>query len=254
MNSCTDPSSATILPRTLQDVEKPLSLSYHTLTRSQLGDDTIHQCAKLFSSHYGIWSKTGHAPGQRVKLSFQKLNEEFLFDDSAYIVTATNLEDQQVIGHAIGKRFFYTELDGYVSWITQLVVQSEYRNKGVGTRLCQMAWDPKYNVACGLVTSHPYTVKALLTSTNCIIDKDKILLHGLQLIQASQIPYLQNAVTSFEESRCVVNTQFYVSHEKIDQIIRESDDWSLGELKEGEEFFVVCFPMNKRKCLSRITT
>jgi hypothetical protein len=47
----------------------------------------------------------------------------------------------------------------------------------------------------------------------------KILLHGSKLIEASQIPYLLSALTFFNESRCVLNTQFYVSHEEINKII-----------------------------------
>lgn len=202
-----------------------LSLSYRTLKRSQLDDGIIQQCAELFSSHYGVWSEKGHTPGQKVKLSMQKLKEKYLFDDDTYIVIATN-ENGKVIGHAIGKTFFYHELDGYVSWITQLVVHSDYRNKCISIRLCQMAWDLKHSIACGMVTSHPYSVKALKKSTNCDIDKEKILLHGSKLVQASKIPYLLSAIDdiSYTERRCVLNTKFYVSHDEIDKIISETNE------------------------------
>ena len=245
-----DASSCGSTSPCLLKVENELSLSYRILTRHQLDDNIIQQCAELFSSHYGIWSSQGPAPNQRVKLSMQKLKEKYLFDENTYIVVVTNLESEKVIGHAIGKRFLYPELEGTVSWITQLVVHSDFRNKGISTRLCTMAWGHKNNVACGLVTSHPYSIRALEKSTNCIIDMEKILLHGSKLIEACQIPYLLSAETFFNESRCVLNTQFYVSHEEINKIIRETDDWNLGEVKDGEEFFAVCFPMNKRRRLS----
>ena len=221
-----------------------MTISYCNFARSLLNDHRIHQCAELFSAHYGIWSEKGHSPGQRVKLSMQKLKDNFLFDDNTYIVMAINIENDQVIGHAIGRRFPYSDFNGFISWITQLVVHSDYRNKGIGTHLCQLAWDPNNNIACGLVSSNPYAVAALKKATNCNIDIPKILHHGSELIRRSEIPYLMNAVVSspFEEKRCVINTQFYVSHEEINKIIENPNGWSLGELREGEEFFVVFFP------------
>lgn len=222
-----------------------IMISYQILPRSQISDDLILKCANLFSSHYGIWSDKGTSPGKSVKLSTKMVKELFLFDDDTFLVIATHNTSHEIVGHVIGRRFFCEEIDGFVAWITQLVVHSDYRNQGISTRLCQMAWNPTENHACGLVTSHPYAVRALEKSTNSEVDPEFIMLHSKAIIESSSIPYLMSA--ELRPDRCVINTKFYVSHDEVDKIRHETEDWKLGELEEGEEFIAVCFLKVKRR-------
>jgi hypothetical protein len=69
-----------------------------------------------------------------------------------------------------------------------------------------------------------------------------ILQHASGLLEASKIPYVTSAVHFFAGNRCVVNTNFYVSHNEVNKIIIGDSDWKLGNISDGEEFFAVCFP------------
>ena len=228
------------------------------LPRSEINNELLLKCATLFSNHYGIWSEKGFVPGKHVKLSLDKIKQQFLFDDNTYIVIATDFATHDGIGHAIGTRFYCDFLKGHASWITQLVVHSDYRNKGIATRLCQLSWSPKFDYACGIVSSNPYAIKALSSATNCVIEPERIIPYLPQLITLSNIPYLINALTTsyttlttsttiIQTDRCVLNTNFHICHDDVDQIRCSIHDWSLGELSEGEEYAVVYFPMSKRK-------
>ena len=236
-----------------------LLISYTRLHRNQISDELLLKCATLFSKHYGIWSEKGFVPGKHVKLSLDKIKQQFLFDNNNYIVIATDFTTSEVIGHAIGARFYCDFLKGHASWITQLVVHTDYRNKGVATRLCQLSWNPKIDYVCGIVSSNPYAIEALSNATNCVIEPRLIIQYLPQLITLSNIPYLTNALTTASNTlptaspttiqidRCVLNTNFHICHDEVDQIRRSIADWLLGELYEGEEYAVVYFPKRKRK-------
>jgi GNAT superfamily N-acetyltransferase len=54
---------------------------------------------------------------------------------------------------------------GEISWVTQLVVHTDYRNKKVATRLLHAAWGLSDRFAWGLATANPYAVRALEAAT-----------------------------------------------------------------------------------------
>lgn len=73
---------------------------------------------------------------------------------------------------------------GCAAWITQLVVRKDMRHKGLVTELIAKAWK-KDALAWGLMTSHPYAVRALESATRRKCDPRIISLHAKDLIKAT---------------------------------------------------------------------
>lgn len=81
----------------------------------------LSACADLFSNHYGVWGSHHPKHGQRVTLTSKKLKSDYLFNKkTCFLVTASY--HNQLIGHVFYCRFFFPPRQGYISWITQMVV------------------------------------------------------------------------------------------------------------------------------------
>jgi hypothetical protein len=190
-------------------------------------NEVLKQCSELFSFHYGIWKN-----GQRVKMNSSFLQKNYFYDN-CHLITAFQ---SNLIGHCFYRRFYYPPGDGYVLWITQLVVHKNYRNKGIATRLCKEMLKRHTNIfAYGVVTSHPYCVRALLDKKK--INKKLILQHSQQLIHFSNINYIQNK--KIHDIR--INTEFYIDHTEINTLLQRKENQFLGFLDDGEEFFIFVF-------------
>lgn len=139
--------------------------------------------------------------------------------------------------------FIATRSQGKVSWITQLVVHSDYRHRGVAKKLCRMAWAVEQCYAVGLVTSHPYAVRALERATQRMCNRATIMPVARELLSHCNIPYVLDKVLCFEEGRCLIDTQFFVDHTDVNNILATTLDtqWELGGLEEGKEFFAFTF-------------
>ena len=70
--------------------------------------ENIIRCTELFSSHYGIWGANGPAPGRPVRLSAEKLQKDYVFNDDCFLVMAES-KDGDLIGHAFACRFPYRQ-------------------------------------------------------------------------------------------------------------------------------------------------
>ncbi|KAI9091710.1 hypothetical protein DFS34DRAFT_634618 [Phlyctochytrium arcticum] len=147
-----------MLPEGIQDI------SYRKVAARKVTQELLKECASLFRTNYGVWGKGGYRPGHPVSLPPTKLKTDFLFKDDCFLVVAKDHEADILIGHAFAVRFPVPELGGYAVWITQLVVHSAYRNKEVATHLVTLALS-KQDVCAGLVSSHPYAVRALERAT-----------------------------------------------------------------------------------------
>jgi hypothetical protein len=230
-------------------------------------DQLVEQCASLFSRDYGVWGAKGPSgkAGKPVTLSSKRVREQCLFNDSTCFL-AVALVNDRVVGHAFYTRFWFEPLKGVQSmnpcdlqfynhamaaghacWITQLCVDKNFRNQGIAKRLCGMVWAADDDVASGLITSHPYAVRALEAATGERCQVAAIREHASALISASGVPYVQKLV--LESKGVTINTNFFVDHSEInlliDQEIKRTDDgrfpWELGTLPDGHEFFAFTF-------------
>ncbi|KAL6761127.1 hypothetical protein V8C86DRAFT_2543878 [Haematococcus lacustris] len=230
-------------------------VSYTEVPPSFVSDAELKHHAQLFSSHYGKWGENPHGlqKGARVRLTASRLRSDHLFDEQrCSLIRATISEGETV--HVVGHACVYcyeVPGKGKVSWITQLVVHSDYRHRGVAKKLCRMAWPVEQFYAVGLVTSHPYAVRALERATQRTCNRATIMPVARELLSQCNIPYVLDKALCFEEGRCLIDTQFFVDHTDVNNILATTLDteWELGGLEDGKEFFAFTFAASPNTCL-----
>lgn len=215
------------------------ALVYSKFDASLVTEADIESCARLFSHHYGVWGDCGPKPDRRVSMSAMYMRYNYLFDDTCSLITAKN-QIGELIGHAFVCTFWYTPGEYFVSWITQLVVRSDSRNRGVAKKICGMALDASYG-AWGLVTSHPHAVRALERSTDRLCDHVLIGQSFKGFIEQSKILYMQNSHVHVDSGECTVDTQFHIDHMEVNRLIDIQNNWTLGQLPDGHEFIAFTF-------------
>ncbi|KAF2802892.1 uncharacterized protein BDZ99DRAFT_482455 [Mytilinidion resinicola] len=224
-------------------------------------DDMLEEASKLFSENYGVWSE--HAAqlmgkfakaGSRVRLSKERLRNEYLPSGiSSYVRVSVN-------GHLAGNAFAcrWTVNGRTICWITQLVVHSDYRERGLASGLLneiKLDGDDAY----GIMSSHPAAClaasKAFGSSMNTV-SFEYMKVNAESIMQASPVRYVRNAklrgklFDPKDASGLVssVDTGFYVDHEEpLEALawVRESMEWPLGELLDGHEFILI-LPARRR--------
>lgn len=125
-------------------------------------------------------------------------------------------------------------------WITQLVVNSSYRNLGIAKRLLQSAWGFSDYSAWGLATANSITIKALESVTWRRVEPTEIMDHIDDIrTLCDSLPYPAGAI-SLDANTAFINTHFPIEREKhldIDKIYIER----LGNLPEGQEWLAYTF-------------
>lgn len=155
---------------------------------NMISQELMNQSSSLFSNHYGIWSSSAppELVGKRVRLNNKRMKEMLLWDNDSCFMVGVFLLSGELIGHAFyclfpfnqGIIFFLKHknnqlnvaniliIEGKGGWITQLVVHSEHRNKKVATNMIERVWRDNNLLALGVVSSHPYSIKAVQTASN----------------------------------------------------------------------------------------
>ncbi|WEW59404.1 hypothetical protein PRK78_004876 [Emydomyces testavorans] len=233
---------------------------YEIFTGDEVTDAMLDEAAKLFGENYGIWGEQSHSPGKPVKLSGRRLRAQYLPDPSAsYYVRVTI--DGNLAGNAFACRWKHGGKS--VCWITQLVVDRDYRERGLAgglLRSLRVDADDMY----GIMSSHPAACLAAATSFGTNIEKvplDFVKENAEAIMRVSPIPYIREAklcgsLFKPEDSTglvCGVNTGFFVDHEEpLDalKMVRETWDWPLGDLLDGHEYLLV-LPGKHRRSRSR---
>jgi len=221
--------------------------SFSTKNFKELTDEELEACAYLFSNHYGKYSISGipednyafGKEGRKIRFSARKYKDDY-WDDNYYISMAHY--DDRLIAHAI---YFRKHIagEGYMSWIVQLVVHSDYTNCGIASRLLHSAWGFSSDVAWSLVTSNPLTVKTLESATFRSADPKIMEKHRDKIEKiAKYIPFAKDAEITISDGRAIINTGFYVSHDKLDENLKKyNSKWKLGDLPEGHEWLAFTF-------------
>lgn len=205
------------------------------------GDEILKECATLFSDHYGVWGPTAPRQG-RVKCSASLLRSQHLFRDSCFLVTARLRSNQMLVGHAFATTFMLPS-NRKVVWLTQLVVHSDHRGDEVGKFLCGYVFPPDpRRFASGLVTSHPYAIRSLESSTGRNCDADRIRQEAPLLLERCGIPYMARC-SRLDEHSVTVNTNFHVDHTEIKKLLEPTAGHHpvLGSIADGFEFFAFTF-------------
>ncbi len=158
-----------------------------------------------------------------------------------------------IVGYAIGSRI--AAQDGFISWVTQLVVHTEHQRNGIATRLLQSAWAFSDDFAWGLASANPFAIRALETARFRRCAPAVIAENRAALAQAlPQIANYLGGLITVDSKRAVIDTAFPVSHATVPQSLATvSTDvpWTLGTLDEGEEWLAAVFRSQQPRALTR---
>jgi len=227
-------------------------LIFTPILGSDVSQNQLEACADLFTKNYGVWGPRAQEisrflkDGTRVKMSAAKLRAQCLVGDACLV---TCHEEDRLVGHAFATTWDYE--GGKVCWVTQLVVSSDHRRRGIATVMlgCLKRDD---HTAFGLASSHPaacLTVCKVARTPIQHIDFTFIKSHAALVLKASPVDYIKSAQlrgTLFEDNPIdptavsSVFTEFYVNHNEPLEVLRGYKGvWPLGALLEGHEFLVL---------------
>lgn len=208
-------------------------------------DDLLDKFAYLYSNHYGVWNQNQQGKaGEQIRLSSRRLRA-WLEDENSAIYYATC--DQEIIGYAIAIRK-KVKYYGIITWVTQLVVHSGYRNQDIAKRLLFSIWGLSNDFAWGILSANPYAIRALEKATRRRSIPLRIQKHIRKIMEvgAESLPYIEEGteyVVNAHTSR--VNTEFFVDHSNVPRMLKrvvsEEIPWTLGELPEGWEWAAFTF-------------
>jgi SAM-dependent methyltransferase len=215
------------------------------------GDEAIQDeqllagCTALYSGHYGIWGDRGPHPGEHIHMSASRLREALSSSDT-WLACAYHFD--RLIGYCAAVRAEVPDR-GRIVWVTQLVVDSSFRQASVGTTLLFGVWQFSDCYAWGLATPNPYAVRALETATRrpCRLSVIKEL--GPEILQAlaQRVAYLPDTLYTDTEGRLlpIIDTRFFVDLAGIEDMreaaARSNRPWQLGMIGEGQEWFACTF-------------
>lgn len=217
--------------------------------------DLVEDMADLYSTQYGIWGNRGLHPGQNIRLTPERIRENWLSARHSRVVWATAFG--KLIGYAIAVQAHLSG-HGMVSWVTQLVVHEEHRRSDVGKTLLFTIWQFTDHFAWGLITANPYAIRALEKATRRRCSPPQIANHrdtmaklGTQVVSYVE-PSTEIIITS-HESR--VNTAFFLDHSGLQEMLLSAEGvnkpWVMGPLQEGWEWFAFTFRNQQQIELTR---
>lgn len=184
-----------------------------------------------------------------MRLTKDRLRSQYLPHDATcfYVKVAV---DGQLAGNAFACR--WTINDRVVLWVTQLVVDRNYRERGLAKGLLNQLKQNDVDIY-GLMSSHP---AACLAAAKAFGDSIRTLRlssigrYAEEVMNASPIAYVKEAklrgsVFNREDTSGLVSSVdsgFFVDHnEPLEALawLREDMDWPLGELFDGHEFLLI---------------
>jgi 2-polyprenyl-3-methyl-5-hydroxy-6-metoxy-1,4-benzoquinol methylase/GNAT superfamily N-acetyltransferase len=214
-------------------------------------DSLLQECSSLFGGHYGVWSAAaGERAGKRVRFPLTKMRELLAGKDARLAVARSGTT---LVAYAASVQPCVPG-HGTMSWVTQLVVHSEYRHQGIAKQLLFSIWGFSDHFAWGLVTANPYTVRALEKATRRRVSTERIEKELQVILGATSIPYVTpDTETACDRKSARINTHFQVDHSEVPKMIEQvssSTRWALGELPEGWEWIAFTFRDQPKIALS----
>jgi len=224
------------------------------------------EMAELYSNHYGLWgSKQVGKEGQRITLTPIKISK-WLENEKAYIATA-RADGKKLIGYAIAvvksknktvQNIAENDKSKIISWVTQLVVHENYRQRGIARTLLFSFWGFSNYYAWGILSSNPYAIRALESATKRRAipmtiknRKDRLISFGKE-----NIWYIDNE-TEFKITQTVskANTHFNSDisnvQKKLEDVQTHEKNWEMGQIEEGWEWFAFTFNDQERMKLTK---
>jgi 2-polyprenyl-3-methyl-5-hydroxy-6-metoxy-1,4-benzoquinol methylase/GNAT superfamily N-acetyltransferase len=223
----------------------------------------LKECCELYSAHYGKWRAGSRKEGKPIRLSQNRM-EQWFPNEQTKLYTAR--DNGTLVGYAIALR---DNLPGHglVSWVTQLVVHTDYRNKGIASHLLRHIWGLSDDYAWGIVTSNPFAIRALEKATRrrCEPDSIKNNKNKMGKSRADRLlcfgggrigNYISDDIErQIDSTTSRINTKFPVDHSEIENRIaalrKTGVEWMMGRLPEDWEWFAFTFRSQKPFDLNR---
>ncbi|OAX84477.1 hypothetical protein ACJ72_01148 [Emergomyces africanus] len=166
---------------------------YEIFSGDVVTDDMLSVAARLFSENYGTWGEHSRNPGKPVKLGARRLREEYLPHPTSesYYVRVT--VDGDLAGNAFYRRWRYNGQG--VCWVTQLVVDRKYRERGLASGLLRALRSDADDIF-GIMSSHPVACLAAASSFGTGIERvllDFARENAQAIMKTSPIPYIRDA-------------------------------------------------------------
>lgn len=219
----------------------------------------LEEMASLYSNHYGVWGKTSGKHGERIKLSPARI-QSWVQSEHTYIATAR--DEKKLIGYAIAvvastNKQEYNNPKKLISWVTQLVVHEEHRQKGIAKTLLFSFWGFSNYYAWGILSASPYAIRALESATKRKSIPAKIKQKHKKIIKfgIDYINYITRETEFFinkEASKANTNFPSDISdiNDKLANVKSDEVPWNMGMIDEGWEWFAFTFNDQKRKKLT----
>ena len=191
-------------------------------------------------------------------LSLSRMREQYL-PSTATTAYVRAVIDGTLAAHAFVCRWRYKDLT--MCWITQLVVDKNFRDLGLATSLLLTLKRTTDNIY-GIMSSHPAACLAAAKAFYGSIEKvslNYIATEADGILKSCPIPYIRDAKlhgTLFnDESEMVsgVDTGFFVDHDEPNaalKVIKADSSWPLGDLPEGHEFLLII--QHRRRSLRQL--
>lgn len=214
---------------------------------SAVSDALLQECSELYAAHYGTWGEKGPRPGQQVRQRPEKIRELLASNDAQLAIAR---EAGRLVAYAAAVRPSIPG-SGKISWVTQLVVHTDFRKGGIATRLLFAFWQFSDHFAWGLVTANPFAVRALEKATRRRVLPTRASHSVEAILQAGRlIPYIRNdSLVDCNEGSSAINTEFFVDHSGVPDLVSQAsrnERWLLGDLQDGWEWFAFTFRDQKQ--------
>ena len=201
--------------------------------------------ADFYSQHYGVWGEKGLNPGNKIRLSSEKLSK-WLKSEDTYVYYAE--KEDELVGYAIVLESNTSLPNKIVTWVTQLVVHEKYRNMGVAKNLLYSIWGLSNHFAWGIVSANPYAIRALEKATRRRANPIRIKrnVRKIKNIGKKYVPYIdEDMEIIIDEGNSKINTSFFVDHKgsisALKDVISRDNPWKLGMIEDGWEWFAFTF-------------
>lgn len=220
---------------------------YFTISCASLNEKQIQDCSDLYSSDYGTWSGIDNLAkkGKKIKLGPQWYSN---LKSQKDMNVSLCYDGDKLIGHAF---FLNKELDDGKKciWVTQLVVRSHYRNRGIAKKLLRSAWGMSDYFAWGLATTNAVTIKTLESVTWRAVDPVEIA-HHLDVIRnlCDDVEFAKGKVIKVEKTKSQIFTDFYPNFQKLDPKYNLDEVYvaKLGKIEDGCEWLAFTFQPQER--------
>lgn len=219
-------------------------MEYKFITRrfNSLSDDELRKCSDLYSNNYGRYSgeDSRFPKGQRISMGIGLYKR--LYAANANILISMCFKGDRLLGQAI---FLHKDIEnvGKCSWVLQLVVDSHYRGRHIGSKLLQSAWGFSDYHAWGLATANAITIKTLESVTWRKVSIDDIS-RNISTIEKliEEVPFVDKNRISISPERCQIFSDFYPELENSN----DNDELKvyaskLGKIEPGYEWLAFTF-------------